>query len=400
MLVVIETHPIQYHAPVYRRLQQSFQIPVTAIYGSDFSVSGYTDQEFRARFAWDSDLLAGYNAVFLTRTSGGEGLTTEGVRTVGLEETLRTISPEAALIVGYRPRFHQEAFHRARRAGLPILFRGETTDHAARRSALKAWVRDRALRWFYSRCDGLLYVGKRSCEHFLRLGCAEHKLFFSPYCVDTQVFRCDDGDRTTLRQVTRQRLGVLDSQRLLLFSGKLSPRKGPELLVRAVKEFPTSIRKSVVIGYVGSGELRGPLEALAQATPAVIAKFVGFQNQTQLSSYYHAADVLVLPSLHSETWGLVVNEALHHGVPCVVSDAVGCAPDLIEPGATGELFQAGSIQDLGAALRRAMTLIGRSDVRQACREKVSGYTVDKAAEGIAKAYRSVARARRPGSGND
>src|SRR5436309_2836655 len=119
---------------------------------------------------------------------------------------------------------------RAGRAGLPILFRGETTDHAVGRGTLKAWIRDRALRWFYRRCDGLLYVGKQSYEHFLRLGCAEHKLFFSPYCVDTQVFRCDEGDRTALRQVTRQRLGVLDSQRLLLFSGKLSPRKGPELL--------------------------------------------------------------------------------------------------------------------------------------------------------------------------
>src|SRR6266403_2303011 len=269
MLVVIETHPIQYHAPVYRRLQQSFQIPVTAIYGSDFSVSGYTDQEFRARFAWDSDLLAGYNAVFLTRTSGGEGLTTEGVRTVGLEETLRTISPEAALIVGYRPRFHQEAFHRARRAGLPILFRGETTDHAARRSALKAWVRDRALRWFYSRCDGLLYVGKRSCEHFRRLGCPAQKSFFSPYCVDAHVFRCDERSRTVLRQSARQGLGVNESQRLLLFSGKLSARKGPELLVRAVRELPTSMRESVVVVYVGSGELREPLEALAGESPGV-----------------------------------------------------------------------------------------------------------------------------------
>src|SRR5207244_10179070 len=145
------------------------------------------------------------------------------------------------------------------------------------------------------------------------------------------------------------------------------------------------------------GELKSQLFESAQKDPEIAVRFVGFQNQTKLSPYYHAADLLVLPSRRSETWGLVVNEALHHGVPCVVSDAVGCAPDLIEPGATGELFQAGSVQDLGAALRRAMTLTERSDVRQACREKVSGYTVDKAAEGIAEAYRSVARARRPGS---
>jgi glycosyltransferase involved in cell wall biosynthesis len=41
-----------------------------------------------------------------------------------------------------------------------------------------------------------------------------------------------------------------------------------------------------------------------------------------------AADCLVLPSDHGETWGLVVNEALASGLPCIVSDACGCAEDL------------------------------------------------------------------------
>jgi glycosyltransferase involved in cell wall biosynthesis len=127
-------------------------------------------------------------------------------------------------------------------------------------------------------------------------------------------------------------------------------------------------------------------------------RFFGFQNQRALSPYYHASDLLVLPSLHSETWGLVVNEALHHGVPCVVSDAVGCAPDLVKPGATGEVFETGSAGGLASALRRAVSLVGRSEVRQVCRDTVGGYTVDKAAEGIARGYRlAVAGAREPRS---
>jgi hypothetical protein len=42
-----------------------------------------------------------------------------------------------------------------------------------------------------------------------------------------------------------------------------------------------------------------------------------------------AADCLVLPSDHGETWGLLVNEALASGLPCLVSDACGCAEDLL-----------------------------------------------------------------------
>jgi glycosyltransferase involved in cell wall biosynthesis len=80
---------------------------------------------------------------------------------------------------------------------------------------------------------------------------------------------------------------------------------------------------------------------------------------------------------------------MHHGLPCVVSDQVGCAPDLVEEGRTGELFEAGSASSLRQAIERAMRLVGREDVRARCQEKVSGYTVERAAEGLARAFRDV-----------
>jgi len=184
---------------------------------------------------------------------------------------------------------------------------------------------------------------------------------------------------------------VRDTDSVILFSGKLSPRKAPDLLLRAVRSLPSEIRSRLAVVFLGSGELQSALEQMAAASPAVGARFLGFQNQTQLSPYYHAADLLALPSLYSETWGLVVNEALHHGLPCVVSDAVGCAPDLIEPGGTGEVAATGSVESLAAALHRALILVGRPDIRARCRERVSGYTVGKAAAGIAQAYWAVVK---------
>src|SRR5438445_5111187 len=69
-LAIIETHPVQYHAPVYRAVQR-LGVPITVVYGSDFSVAGYRDREFGARFAWDTDLLSGYSARFLTQVATG-----------------------------------------------------------------------------------------------------------------------------------------------------------------------------------------------------------------------------------------------------------------------------------------------------------------------------------------
>jgi glycosyltransferase involved in cell wall biosynthesis len=85
----------------------------------------------------------------------------------------------------------------------------------------------------------------------------------------------------------------------------------------------------------------------------------------------------------------VVNEALHHGLPCLVSDAVGCAPDLIKPGQTGNLFRAGSIEHLAEKLDQSLPLAHNPQVHHHCKQLVSHYSVDKAAEGIAQAYRLI-----------
>jgi glycosyltransferase involved in cell wall biosynthesis len=390
MLAVIETHPVQYHAPVYRAVQRDFGIPVTAVYGSDFSVAGYRDREFGANFAWDSDLLTGYSSVFLARVARGGARSPEGLSSRGLGDALRHLAPAAVLLVGYSPRFHQSAWIQAMQTHRPLLLRAETTDHAVRRGGVKVWLRDRALHWLYQRCDRVLYVGQRSGEHFRRLGCAGEKLVFSPYCVDTTAFHADEPARADLRTATRDSLGITPGQTVVLFSGKLVRRKRADLLLNAIKLLPPEVRHTTRVLVVGSGDDQDPLAALARQAPTVGVSFVGFQNQTQLSAFYHAADLLALPSEVGETWGLVVNEALHHGLPCVVSDSVGSAPDLIVPGSTGDVFESGSASSLAAALTRAWPLMDSATVREACRRKVSGYTVREAAEGIARAYEAVA----------
>ena len=79
----------------------------------------------------------------------------------------------------------------------------------------------------------------------------------------------------------------------------------------------------------------------------------GFQQQEKLKDVYTVADMLVLPSLFTETWGLVMNEAMQLGVPCIVSDRVGCDPDMIRPGDT---------------------------VHALCLKRVAGYSVQAAAD--------------------
>src|SRR5262249_16840343 len=125
-LAIIETHPIQYHAPVYRELQKRSGFPVTAIYGSDFSVYGYQDPEFGTSFAWDSDLLSGYGVRFLSRSVNGGPNSAEGTSARGLSKVLQDVCPAAVLLTGYSPRFYRQAIRHTIRSGRPLLFRAET----------------------------------------------------------------------------------------------------------------------------------------------------------------------------------------------------------------------------------------------------------------------------------
>jgi len=391
LLAAIQTHPIQYHAPVYRALQQRWGVPVTAIYGSDFSVAAYRDTEFGATFSWDTDLLSGYSSVFLSRMAQGGAQRFEDVKATGLRRALGEIQPSAVLVGGYSPHFHRAAFFAAWRGGIPILFRAETTDVESG-SPLRRTTRRAALQTLYGRASRLLYIGARSKRHYQQAGCDESRLIFSPYCVDTSAFTVDELARSQLRERTRQELGVSADQLAVLFSGKLIPKKRPDLLLKAVGEVAQRTKRRVALIFLGDGELRSTLETESRTLAGVHIVFAGFKNQRMLSPYYHAADLLVLPSQHSETWGLVVNEALSHGLPCVVSTSVGCAEDLVVPGKTGEVFGVGSQASLVAAIERAGNLIDRPTIRDACRAHVAAYSVERAACGIAQAYRSAVEA--------
>ena len=111
-------------------------------------------------------------------------------------------------------------------------------------------------------------------------------------------------------------------------------------------------------------------------------------NQADLPPYYHAADILVLPSYH-EPWGLVVNEAMATGALPVVSDRVGAGPDLVD--GIGEVFACGDITALTEALRRALGSLGDPEVSERVRRRVAQYSIDIAAAGFEQAVLAVSK---------
>src|SRR5260370_41751959 len=101
--------------------------------------------------------------------------------------------------------------------------------------------------------------------------------------------------------------------------------------------------------YIGEGHLRNQLEARATALGLDSVKFLGFKNQSELPAFYDMCDLFVMPTVY-EPWGLVVNEVMNARRAVVISDEVGCAPDLVENGINGLVFRARDVADLSRAL--------------------------------------------------
>ena len=389
MLLIFEAHPVPYHAPVFRALQQDYDVPVHVIYGSDFSVSGYLDKGFATRLSWDQTLLEGYSSEFLSRVSEGGATNFEEVRPWGMTRAADAHPATAVLSIGYYALYDVSGIAYAIRRGLPLLFRGETNDEAHERGPAYNLMRTLYLRRLYARCAAMMYIGQRSKEHFLRFGASEDKLFFSPYCINEKHFAVSEDSKALHRREIRAKLGIKEEAIMVLFSGKLSHKKGVDLLPEAVRRLPVEWRARVHLLFVGDGPQRDELTAECSSDPSVSTSFAGFQNQDALASYYQAADLFVLPSRERETWGVVVNEALSNGLPCLVSDRVGCQPDLVQPGVTGEVFRSNDAQSLSQAIQSMLPRLPNEGLSTQCINRAQIYSVATAAEGIAKAWRSI-----------
>jgi glycosyltransferase involved in cell wall biosynthesis len=190
----------------------------------------------------------------------------------------------------------------------------------------------------------------------------------------------DYGDR---RAEIRRELGFGEDQFVFIFCGKLIPIKNPLIIAEAFRLLGDVGGVSLGLLVMGDGLLRRQFESAMGASPEIKVRFTGFQNQSKLGLFYSAADCLVLPSW-SETWGLVVNEALQFGIPAIVSDRVGCGRDLVIPGETGYVFPAGDAAALADCMSRAINLMRlRGDaVERACRRKAGEYSVEQAVAGI------------------
>jgi glycosyltransferase involved in cell wall biosynthesis len=102
--------------------------------------------------------------------------------------------------------------------------------------------------------------------------------------------------------------------------------------------------------FVGDGPVRADLAQRARRIGSGIVKLYGWVHRERIAEFYALAEALILPT-HSDTWGLVVNEAMACSLPIIASDAAGCVPDLVHEGKNGFTFRPRDIEGLAQAMQ-------------------------------------------------
>ena len=366
------SHPIQYYAPIFRELAR--RCDLTVFFAHRQTAEQQARAGFGVAFDWDVDLLSGYDSRFLVnvaRRPSTDRFT--GCDTPGIADEIARGRFDAFVVPGWALRSYWQAVRACRRLGVPVLVRGDSQLGMQRNSAVRI-AKALAFSHLLRRFDGFLYVGQRNREYLLHYGVPAERLFFSPHCVDNDAFAAAS---SAIRRP--------EGRRRVLFVGKLVGRKHPADLLHAVARLRD---KPVQIAFAGAGELESELRKIAAAS-SVDAEFMGFLNQSELPAAYASADVLVLPSDGQETWGLVVNEAMACGIPAIVSDVVGCGPDLIDPGQTGATFPFGDVAALASAIESVLAF-DPEQTRRHLAAKRALYSPARAAAAVVDAATTLA----------
>lgn len=388
-LAIIITHPIQYYVPVFKLLAKQCRLKVFYTWGKD-GVKAKHDPGFGKTVEWDLPLLEGYEYELLeniAKTPGshhGKGIINPNIIT-----KIKDFKPNAILIYGYTYYSHFRVIKHFK-GKIPIWFRGDSTlldEEGILKSILKKYY----LKWVYSYVDLAFYVGTNNKAYFKKYGLTEEQLIFAPHAIDNQRF---EEKKENEALILRKNLGIQKEDILILFAGKLEPKKNPELLLEAFIHYSLRVsrnsnneQKAVHLLFVGNGiletELKRKVNNMQQTTNTI--HFIDFQNQTQMPVVYQACDLFCLPSKGpEETWGLAVNEAMAAGKAILISDKVGCGEDLVKND-NGMVFASNDINDLEQKL---ITLTAKKDLLgkmgKNAEKLIQNWSITKQADAIIK----------------
>ncbi|MDJ0632140.1 MAG: glycosyltransferase family 4 protein [Xenococcaceae cyanobacterium MO_188.B29] len=236
-------------------------------------------------------------------------------------------------------------------------------------------------KWIYTRSNlTIVTLSSWLTKHVKKSMLNPLPLNYIPNGIDTEAYQQLDTDKS------RDLLGIPKNKKVLLFvSQNLNdPRKGGDLLIKALQELPASLKKEITILVMGNGG-----ESLTENID-IPAIHLGYVDGDRLKSIaYSAADLFIFPT-RADNLPLVLQESMACGTP-MVSFKVGGVPDLVRPGITGYLAQPEDYQDFSQGIVKLLEDDNlRGNLSKNCRKiAVEEYSIKLQAKRYIDLYNTI-----------
>ena len=252
-------------------------------------------------------------------------------------------------------------------------------------------IKRRMKTYFLSGARAYLSSGRLSDEYLTFYGADRERIYRFPFTSLRAEDILSKPVEAAQKRALREKLGMSE-EKILLFVGSFIPRKGVDVLLRALARMQRDDRARAKTGSVGAylvgGQETEEYEAIVEREQLKNVHFLPFHKSDELAEYYRAADLFVLPT-REDIWGLVIGEALGYGIPVVTTDRCAAGVELLEDGA-GSLVPTEDEKALAEAITGILEDDElRAQMGQKALSKISDYTVEEMAKRHVEIFRKA-----------
>jgi glycosyltransferase involved in cell wall biosynthesis len=350
-LAIVVSHPIQHFAPWHREIAKLPGIDLRVFFCCDWGLINYIDPEFQVPVAWDIPLIEGYAHEFLQTKVRPKRLGFWQVDNPSVDAALERFDPDVVKVFGYAHRTNWRVAKWTKRRRKPLLLYSDSNVRA-RATWWKRQIKENVVRYFYGHVDGALYVGDNNRAYHQHYGLPEERMFPGVLPIDRQSLLSSVPDRLAVRRAVREQHGIPQDAFVVMLCGKYVQRKRPLDLVVAAHS-ARSKGLPVWSLLVGEGPERERIEKYCRQEKVDNTVLTGFINQSNISKYYAAADIIAVTSQY-DPHPLAVSEAASFGLPVIASDKIGCigANDTTKPGINAQVYVCGDQEQLRDCIER------------------------------------------------
>lgn len=229
-------------------------------------------------------------------------------------------------------------------------------------------------KYFISSADCWLSTSEKTTQYFMYYGAKKDKIWKYPFTSLREVDILPQIPTLKEKLEIRKQLNIKEDK-VIVSVGRMIPGKGFDILIEAVKELSNDLG----IYIVGGSPLNELIEQKERYNLQNV-HFINFISKDEVSEYYKAADLFVLPT-RGDVWGLVINEAMAKGLPVITTDKCVAGLELIQDNYNGFLVPVENSKVLKEKILEILNDNKSSEFMKKNNIKtIKKYTIEKMAE--------------------